>query len=39
MTQVLAWIVLFVIIMLVLEHGVFARLEAHVFAWRRPHPC
>ena len=34
MEQVLAWIVMFVILMLVLEHGVFARLESRAFAWR-----
>jgi len=34
MSQVLAWIVTFVILMLVLEHGVFARLESRAFAWR-----
>jgi NitT/TauT family transport system permease protein len=34
MTQVLAWIVMFVVLMLVLEHGVFARLEHRAFAWR-----
>ena len=34
MPQVLAWIIIFVILMLVLEHGVFARLEARAFAWR-----
>jgi len=34
MTQVLAWIVMFVILMLILEHGVFARLEHHAFRWR-----
>jgi NitT/TauT family transport system permease protein len=32
--QTLAWIMMFVILMLVLEHGVFARLEARAFAWR-----
>jgi len=34
MSQVLAWIVMFVVLMLVLEHGVFARLESRAFAWR-----
>src|SRR5690349_8477099 len=34
MDQVLAWIIIFVILMLILEHGVFARLESRVFAWR-----
>jgi NitT/TauT family transport system permease protein len=34
MTQVLAWIIIFVVLMLVLEHGVFARLESRAFAWR-----
>lgn len=34
MTQVLAWMVMFVILMLILEHGVFARLEHHAFRWR-----
>jgi len=34
MTQVLAWVVTFVVLMLVLEHGVFARVESRVFAWR-----
>lgn len=32
--QTLAWIMMFVILMLVLEHGVFARLESRAFAWR-----
>jgi NitT/TauT family transport system permease protein len=32
--QTLAWIMMFVLLMLVLEHGVFARLEARAFAWR-----
>jgi NitT/TauT family transport system permease protein len=36
MPQVLAWIVMFVILMLILEHGVFAQLERRAFAWRRP---
>jgi NitT/TauT family transport system permease protein len=34
MTQVLAWIIMFVVLMLILEHGVFARLESKAFAWR-----
>jgi NitT/TauT family transport system permease protein len=34
MPQMLAWIVMFVILMLVLEHAVFARLESRAFAWR-----
>jgi NitT/TauT family transport system permease protein len=34
MTQVLAWIVIFVVLMLLLEHGVFARLEHRAFRWR-----
>ena len=34
MNQVLAWIVMFVVVMLVLEHGIFARLESRAFAWR-----
>jgi NitT/TauT family transport system permease protein len=34
MTQVLAWIIIFVVMMLVLEHGLFARLEDRAFAWR-----
>jgi NitT/TauT family transport system permease protein len=37
MDQVLAWIIMFVVLMLVLEHGVFARLEARAFAWRTSH--
>lgn len=37
MTQVLAWVILFVVLMLVLEHAVFARLEARAFAWRPSH--
>ena len=35
MAQMLAWIIMFVVLMLVLEHGVFARLEGRAFAWRR----
>jgi NitT/TauT family transport system permease protein len=34
MSQVLAWIIMFVVLMLILEHGVFARLERRAFAWR-----
>jgi NitT/TauT family transport system permease protein len=34
MDQMLAWIIMFVILMLLLEHGVFARLESRAFAWR-----
>ena len=37
MAQVLAWIITFVILMLILEHGVFARLESKAFAWRPVH--
>lgn len=37
MTQVLAWVIMFVVLMLVLEHTVFARLEARAFAWRTAH--
>ena len=37
MEQVLAWVILFVILMLILEHGVFARLESRAFAWRPSH--
>ncbi len=37
MEQVLAWIISFVILMLILEHGVFARLESRAFAWRPSH--
>jgi NitT/TauT family transport system permease protein len=32
--QTFAWIMMFVVLMLVLEHGVFARLESRAFAWR-----
>jgi NitT/TauT family transport system permease protein len=35
MTQVLSWIIMFVVLMLILEHGVFARIESRAFAWRR----
>lgn len=34
MTQMLAWIVLFIVLMLVIEHGIFAPLERRAFAWR-----
>ena len=34
MSQTLAWIIMFVVLMLILEHGVFARLESRAFAWR-----
>ena len=37
MEQVLAWIISFVVLMLILEHGVFARLESRAFAWRPSH--
>lgn len=37
MQQVLAWIILFVAVMLALEHGLFARAEEKVFAWRPVH--
>jgi NitT/TauT family transport system permease protein len=37
MEQVLAWVILFVILMLILEHGVFARLESRAFRWRPSH--
>ena len=37
MEQVLAWIILFVILMLILEHGVIARVESRAFAWRPSH--
>ena len=37
MEKVLAWIIMFVILMLILEHGVFARLEHKAFAWRPSH--
>jgi NitT/TauT family transport system permease protein len=36
MIQVLSWITTFVILMLILEHGVFAVLERKAFAWRTP---
>jgi NitT/TauT family transport system permease protein len=34
MIQVLAWVIMFVILMLILEHGVFAQLERRAFVWR-----
>jgi NitT/TauT family transport system permease protein len=34
MSQVMAWVIMFVVLMLILEHGVFARLERRAFAWR-----
>jgi NitT/TauT family transport system permease protein len=34
MAQVLAWVIMFIILMLILEHGLFARLERKAFAWR-----
>ncbi len=37
MTQVMAWILLFVALMLILEHGVIARVEEKIFAWRPAH--
>jgi NitT/TauT family transport system permease protein len=37
MTQMLSWIVMFVVLMLILEHAVFARLENRAFAWRTSH--
>ncbi|MEX0806789.1 MAG: ABC transporter permease subunit [Candidatus Binatia bacterium] len=37
MVQVMAWIVLFVAIMLTFEHGLIARVEEKVFAWRPIH--
>jgi NitT/TauT family transport system permease protein len=37
MVQMLSWIVMFVVLMLILEHGVFARFERRAFAWRTPH--
>jgi len=37
MAQVMAWVMLFVAIMLVIEHGVIARFEAKIFAWRPAH--
>jgi NitT/TauT family transport system permease protein len=37
MTQMLAWIVMFVVLMLILENAVFARIEGRAFAWRTSH--
>jgi NitT/TauT family transport system permease protein len=37
MVQVMAWITLFVALMLILEHGVIARIEERMFAWRPSH--
>jgi NitT/TauT family transport system permease protein len=37
MVQVMAWITLFVALMLILEHGLIARIEEKVFAWRPIH--
>ena len=37
MVQVMAWVVLFVMVMLILEHGVIARIEERIFAWRPVH--
>jgi len=37
MTQVLAWVIMFVVLMLILEHSVFAPLERRAFAWRISH--
>ena len=37
MVQVMAWITLFVAVMLILEHGVIARIEEKLFAWRPAH--
>ncbi len=34
MAQVLAWVIMFVMLMLLLEHGLFARIERRVFVWR-----
>jgi hypothetical protein len=33
----MAWIILFVTIMLILEHAVIARIEEKVFVWRPVH--
>ena len=35
--QTLAWIIMFVVLMLILEHAVFARFESNAFAWRSAH--
>jgi NitT/TauT family transport system permease protein len=37
MVQVMSWIILFVVLMLILEHGLIARVEEKVFAWRPVH--
>lgn len=37
MVQVMAWIILSVMLMLILEHGVIARVEEKIFAWRPVH--
>jgi len=37
MAQVMAWILLFVALMLIFEHGVIARVEEKLFAWRPVH--
>jgi NitT/TauT family transport system permease protein len=37
MVQVMAWIILFVALMLIFEHGLIARVEDRVFAWRPIH--
>ncbi|MGB7947331.1 MAG: ABC transporter permease [Candidatus Binatia bacterium] len=37
MVQVMAWIILFVALMLILEHGLIARVEDRVFVWRPIH--
>jgi NitT/TauT family transport system permease protein len=34
MVQVMAWVIIFVALMLILEHGLIARIEEKVFAWR-----
>jgi NitT/TauT family transport system permease protein len=34
MVQVMAWVVTFVMLMLLMEHGLFARLEHRAFIWR-----
>ena len=37
MTQVQAWVIMFVVLMLILERSVFAPLERRAFAWRISH--
>jgi NitT/TauT family transport system permease protein len=37
MVQVMSWIITFVVLMLILEHGLIARIEERVFAWRPVH--